>query len=489
MPAEIYLAGLPSGYELEHLARVFFPGAAVAGRYPAGKDGVLVYARAGRFRLVAGLRQGGQVALKTARLPEGEAPKTALARLLYALLRQETGLVPPWGMLTGVRPVRLLRNSLAAGGEAGAKQRLLGDYDVSPGRYALARRVTEAQAPALAENRAGDYSLYVSIPFCPSRCSYCSFVSQAIEKEAGLLEEYLQKLEEELALTAAMVKRMGLRLRTVYMGGGTPTVLSAGQMERLLACLQRGFAPEASGEYTVEAGRPDCTSYEKLQVMKAYGVGRISVNPQSMNPAVLAAIGRRHGPGEVRRCFEDARRAGFGCINMDVIAGLPGDDPASFAESLRELIEMAPENLTVHTLTLKRGSRLLAEEGRAGEEAAAMLDRAYPALQAAGYHPYYLYRQKNTQQNLENTGWTKKDYEGRYNIYIMEEVQTIISVGAGGVTKLVAGQGAQMKRVFNDKYPLEYLRNFPKVVQRKQETEELYAGILDSQEACGDRPD
>ncbi len=485
----LWVQGLASAYEIEHLARIFFSAAHPCLHYPQKREGqTLLYARCGRFRLAAGLRYGGRLWLHCEKRAAGQGEdKARLARMLYALLKEATGLRPPWGMLTGVRPVRLMRKNLAAGGEGLCEETLLGFYDVSAPKYALAREVLRQQEGLLQGGGAKDYSLYVSIPFCPTRCSYCSFVSKSIEKEANLLPLYLEKLGQELSTTACIAKEMGLVLRSIYVGGGTPTVLSAAQLAQLLRWLNQNFAQGGLREFTVEAGRPDCTTLEKLQVLKEYGVNRVSVNPQSMNETVLMAIGRKHTAGDILRCVEDARKAGLPCVNMDVIAGLPADTPLSFADSFARLLALQPENITVHTLTLKKGSQL-AGAGQGGEEtagkaAAQMVEAAYPALWAAGYRPYYLYRQKNTPANLENTGWTKPGFGGYYNSMIMEEVQTIVSVGAGGVTKLVAGGGAKIKRLFNDKYPLEYVKHFEKALARKEEMREIYAGILDTETA------
>ena len=479
--AGIVVKGLRSGYEIENLVRMFYPFSTPCGGKDARKQDVLVYARATGSRLAAGYRDKNGCRVKTEKRPED--PKKSdllLARCVYDLLREVTGVCLPWGMLTGVRPVRLLRKRTQQMGAEDARRLLTEDYDVGLPRIQLLEKIAKRQEPVLQSCAPADFSLYISIPFCPSRCSYCSFVSQSIEREAALIDPYLDHLDRELALTAEMVKKRGLRLRTVYMGGGTPTVLTTKQLHRVLGSVRQHFEGPAD-EYTVEAGRPDCTSYEKLKILKEYGVGRISINPQSMSDDTLAAIGRRHSAADVLRCYEDACKAGHERINMDLIAGLPGDSAQSFCHSLELLGTLAPANLTVHTLTLKRGSQLLKKGEWPASEAREMLEKAYPFLEELGYQPYYLYRQKGTPGNLENTGWTKPGAEGLYNIFIMEEVQSILSVGAGGVTKLVADGGALIKRYYNDKYPLEYLRQFEKVFRQKKEVEDMYASILDPQ--------
>lgn len=479
---DIQIKGLPSGYEVEHLARVFFPEAGL--RTTHSTKGTLLYTRAGKGRLAAGCRLGGRCVVRLAPLPQGETSvKRALSRLLYDLLREVTGLRPPWGMLTGVRPIRLTRNTLAAGGEAGAEQVLRDGYDVSGEKYRLAREIVGRQAPLLAASPPHSYNLYLSIPFCPSRCSYCSFVSQTIGRELGLIDEYLTCLEEELAATASAAAEAGLVLETIYIGGGTPTSLDARQLERLLRAVATHFDTGTAREYTVEAGRPDCTDAEKLRILKAHGVTRISINPQSFSQSVLRAIGRAHTAADILRCYEDARRAGHDFINMDLIAGLPGDDAAGFAASLSQALSLVPENITLHTLTLKRGTDLTqqGEARREGSGAGEMLAEAYPRLAGAGYGPYYLYRQKSTVENLENTGWALPAREGLYNILMMEETRPVLAAGAGACTKLVAGEGRFIKRLYNHKYPGDYIGNFPSVIAKKKGVAAFYARYLDPQ--------
>ncbi|MDL2293251.1 coproporphyrinogen dehydrogenase HemZ [Ruminococcaceae bacterium OttesenSCG-928-D13] len=507
MPPEslpgILVKGLSSGYEVEHLVRVFFPGAKPVGASardeaePTGRipKGPLVYARAGRRQLAAGLRLGGRVAVRRAPLNaatagDEKALKLTLCRLLYDLLKDETGLRPPWGLLTGVRPLSLLRKQCAAGGEAVAEAHFLQKCDVSREKYDLACRIADTQRPFLEQNAPPGYSLYVSIPFCPTRCAYCSFVSKTIAREGHLIGPYLEKLELELAETAKAAKENGLELRTIYIGGGTPTALDEAQLDTLLAAVARHFDTRAVTEYTVEAGRPDCTSPAKLALLRQYGVGRVSINPQSMRDEVLRAIGRSHNAQDIRNCYAEAQKLGFDAINMDLIAGLPGDDIAGFIETLDEVIALAPGNLTLHTLTLKRASDLAQQRADDSSSPAAMLKAAYPKMAAAGYHPYYLYRQKSTLENLENTGWTKPGLEGVYNICIMEEVHSILAVGAGAVTKLVAGgPETAIKRLYNHKFPADYLAGHETVLERKRGVKDFYAGNLDSQTPGGDRAD
>lgn len=489
---QLFLGGLPSTYEAEHTARIFFADAQLSPRWPARRtapDALTV--RLARTRLVCGLRRGGTCLVRCTARPAGDGKtlEYALCRFLFLFLREATGKQPPWGMLTGVRPVRLVHERRAAGfSDADTRTWLREQYFVSDAKFALARAVADVQEPVMracaAVPRA--YSLYIGIPFCPSRCSYCSFVSRTTAESGALIEPYVEALCRELADIAETARRNRLSLQSIYIGGGTPTSLTAAQLRRLMAAVRANFPADAAAEYTVEAGRPDCTTPEKLAVLKEGGATRISINPQTLSDEVLHNIGRRHTAQDILDCFAAARAAGHGNINMDLIAGLPGDTVAGFRRSLAGVLALAPENITVHTLTLKRASNLVIEHAAADyDDVAAMVDAAQEALLAAGYAPYYLYRQKGTLGNLENTGYTKPGFTGLYNVYIMEELHTILSAGAGGSTKLVA-PGGQIQRIFNYKYPLEYLQGFDVVRARKQGVDDFYGKFfdLDSETSC-----
>ena len=378
---------------------------------------------------------------------------------------------PVWGSLTGVRPAKLARGLIERGMSRGeAAQYLREHFHVSPARTALTIR---AAATAMGLDRAigpDDISLYVGIPFCPSRCYYCSFVSSTTAQSGHLIEPYLDTLCREIEETAVLVREAGKRVQSVYIGGGTPTTLDEKQLSRLLAALEKSFDFSALREYTVEAGRPDTITPEKLAALRAAGVGRVSINPQSMEDTVLAAIGRRHSAGDVLRAYEEARRAGFDAINMDVIAGLTGDTADSFARTIDTLIGLTPENITVHTLAIKRGADLTDKAAATAQRdtVSRMLDGAAQALQTAGYGPYYLYRQKFTAGGFENVGWCKPDTECFYNVTMMEELQTILSLGAGGVSKRVERATGWIERTNNPKYPLEYIRAADRLADGKR---------------------
>lgn len=367
------------------------------------------------------------------------------------------GISPAWGSLTGVRPSKVALSLIREGGKKRAEKELQELYCVTPARARLAIEAADAGIRAAAELEPNDISLYVGIPFCPTRCAYCSFVAQSVEKSFSLVEPYLEALFDEITAAGQLVRELGLNVKSFYMGGGTPTTLTADQMDRLLTKLEQNFDFGGLAELTIEAGRPDTIDEEKLRVLRAHNTTRVSINPQTMEDNVLAAIGRRHTADDIRRAMEQVRAANFPHVNMDLIAGLPEDTPEGFARSLDEVILMGADNITVHTLSLKKGSRIMLEGSRipGADEVAQMLDYADPTLRKHGFAPYYLYRQKYMSGSFENVGWTKPGGTGLYNIYIMEELHSILSLGAGGSTKMVGG--GQIRRAFNAKYPREYI--------------------------------
>lgn len=474
---QIVLRGAAAGYEAEHTARIFFPGAEKAAEIPETGDFVLAASHEKTDFVL--LRQGDSLCWRGALRPADTNGEYALCTLLYGLLKQQTGQNPPWGMMTGVRPVRIIHDLRAMGAtEAEIEDRFLGHFACTPEKFALARGIADLQRPVLENADPMDCSVYAGIPFCPTRCSYCSFVSRTVGDKAtrALVQPYVDKLCEELTAIRRTADRCGLRIRTFYIGGGTPTSLSAAQLEQLMGHIARTFDLASLEEYTVEAGRPDCTDAEKLRIIKQYGATRISINPQTFSDEVLRNIGRRHTAQDILDCFAQARAAGHENINMDLIAGLPGDTVDGFTHSLKQAIALNPENITVHTLTLKRASNLVVEHRAAAyDDVAAMLAQG-DLLWQAGYRPYYLYRQKGTLQNLENIGWAKPGKECLYNIYIMEEVHTILSAGAAGSTKLVipGKRHGKIERIFNFKYPTEYIDRFDEVLARKRGVEEFY---------------
>ena len=400
-----------------------------------------------------------------------------LAVMLFESLSKATGKKPAFGIMTGVRPAKYAANLISSGMSPDEAQVFLTEHSLVSEKKAELVRITAENGMRLGEKvRDRGYSLYISIPFCPSRCSYCSFVSKSTEKERKLIKPYLDALCEELKYTAEITKSLGLVMQTVYVGGGTPTVLNSEELEQLTQTISRYFGSPADDEYCVEAGRPDTISREKLVVLKKAGVNRISINPQTGNDIVLQKVGRRHTSSQIEEGFKLAREVGFDNINADFIAGLPGDDIESFKKSMSwALNDLMPESITVHALTLKRASRMReSQEEIFSSDAPMMVDYAEKVLIEAGYIPYYMYRQKGTIESLENTGYAKPGYECLYNLFIMDEVQSIIACGAGAVTKLMDPKSNLIERVFDLKYPQEYLDRFDEMLERKRYIEEFY---------------
>ena len=400
------------------------------------------------------------------RLEKSKADDVRLRRRIlqqsYFLAATEVrGITPPWGALAGVRPTKLSTQHIQNGGTEASADRMLRDiYYVTPQRRKLCIDCSRHTLEAAGHLREKDLSVYIGIPFCPTRCAYCSFVSQSIEKFGKFLEPYLDALIKEIEYTGKLLKQSGWIIRSLYMGGGTPTTLNSKQMKRLMDAINAHFDLSQCLEFTVEGGRPDTLDLEKLQVIRDGGADRMSINPQTMSDDVLRRIGRSHDTAQIYKAYEDAVKAGFEGINMDLIAGLPGDTVESFLHSVHQVIALDPSNITVHTLALKKAAALYQQRPDlpSGEEVAEMLDRTERALRQAGYEPYYLYRQKYMSGSFENVGWCIPGAEGLYNIYIMEELHSILSLGAGGSTKMVDAKRNHIERVFHAKFPTEYIQ-------------------------------
>ena len=383
----------------------------------------------------------------------------AIARCFFLAAQNATGVAPPWGMLTGVRPDKPAIRALANGtSPEQTKAMLETDYFVTPERASLALETGTVALTASQKLEPKDIGLYIGIPFCPTRCAYCSFVSHSVERSFSLVPPYVDALIQEIQSGGAMVREQGLRCRAFYMGGGTPTTLTAEQMDRVLSAFESSFDLDSCEEITVEAGRPDTITPEKLEVLKKHGVTRVSVNPQTMEDHVLRAIGRHHTAQDIEAAMKLVAKYNFPHVNMDLIAGLPEDTPEGFRRSLDRCLAFGTDNVTIHTLALKKGSRILMEGLSIPnpEAVGAMLDYASPQLRSAGYTPYYLYRQKYMSGSFENIGWCRPGAECWYNVYIMSELCSILSFGAGGSTKMVEYGTNHIERVFNLKYPKEY---------------------------------
>ena len=489
---DIFLLNNDYKYAAEQMMLMLFPDERPV--YPAsdlrseGRRVVTLELRPGKTYTTAichlledGTGARGYVRIRTDRLcDEIERPRLEQRLLKLAFYRAAIALgvpKPEWGCLTGVRPAKLLAGLIRRDGlsEAAAVRMLTDTFDVSKERASLALAAERAAAKAEATLAPEDVCLYIGIPYCPTRCAYCSFVSVDAPKLLKSIPDYLDALEQEMRATAAAVKAAGRRIVAVYVGGGTPTTLTAPQLDRLLADTKACFDLSACREFSVEAGRPDTVTEEKLAVLVSHGVDRVSVNPQTMSDAVLEAIGRHHTVAEVREAVAMVKKFPQLAFNMDLIAGLPGDTPETFDETVREVIALGAENITVHTLALKKGSRFLTE-GTAlpdGKAVGEMLSAARERLEAAGYAPYYLYRQKFMSGSFENVGWTKPGYENLYNICIMEELCGILAVGAGGSTKLTA-PGGIVKRLMAPKYPREYMDRIAQTCAEKDEIVRFY---------------
>lgn len=412
-----------------------------------------------------------------ARLSREMQCKTAAGGAMLLAGQQYSGAVPPWGMLTGVRPVSMVLNMLEGGMTPDeAVQRLCAEFFCQESKARLAVRTASSTRPLITADVRNMCSVYIAIPFCPSRCAYCSFVSFTSQRLLSLIPEYLTALCAQIRSVFDTIQRLGLKVASVYIGGGTPTILNAAQLDTLLATIGDCLDVSSVQEFTLEAGRPDTIDSEKLAIAVRRGVTRISVNTQTLNDTILSAVGRRHTAADFYRAYQTARDSGIRDINVDLIAGLPGEERGSFLNSLEKVLALAPENLTVHTFYVKRGASITKTDReiyrmRDGETALAVETSAMMA-QNAGYEPYYLYRQKNTAANLENTGYALPGHSCLYNIYMMEEIHSIFGAGASAMTKLVSPNTDKKNilRICEKKYPYEYLAG--ESVQKK--AEQLY---------------
>lgn len=466
-------------FELENLTRLFFPNEKITVIrdfsepqppyiYTEVSDKITISVNIGSFNK-------SETAVKKLADDDNELVS---AQLLYKLLCDFTGLTQPWGILTGVRPVKLLRRLAEESSEEQAVKKFEKDFFVSNEKIALSRETEHNERNILELSKPESFSLYVGIPFCPSRCSYCSFVMASIERAEKLIEPYTKLLCEEIKRTAEIANKLGLRLETVYFGGGTPTTLSAEQLDTVLGTVNNSFDMSTCREFTVEAGRPDTIDIAKLFALKENKVDRISINPQTVNDEVLKTIGRKHTAQQFFDAFELARKCGFDNINTDLIAGLPTDTPESFKNSLDSIVRLNAECITVHTLCMKRASRLTTEgvtlDLQQARDAREMLAYTQNILGQNEYIPYYMYRQSRMVGNLENVGWSKRGFESLYNVYVMDETHTILACGSGGVTKLKRNNPDYLERIFNFKYPYEYIDRFDELIQRKSGIMQFY---------------
>lgn len=480
----VVLIGNSFKYEVESTLKLFFRtdrfafSDNIADAY--GDDYVIAGVENG-IRIYTDIMLGGELSHADRTLPPQTVSAVCeheLCRLIFHILSEKTGIYPPWGLMTGIRPVKRVIDLISKGmSKEEVFEALSRKYEIIPEKLELAYSTAVNQLPILKKIDTSAVSLYVSIPFCPTRCSYCSFVSHSMDSAIKLMPQYVEALCRELEITAELVKKFGTKIDTIYFGGGTPTSISAAELQTIMECVAKNFDLDSVREYSVEAGRPDTITEEKLHVIKELGAQRISVNPQTLNDDVLRVIGRKHSGSDFLRSFELARKMGFTNINTDLIAGLPTESAESFRNTLDRIIELDPESITVHTLTIKRAASLFAEGSEyVSNPAAEMVDYSVQRLMESGYLPYYMYRQKNTLDNLENVGYAKKGFENWYNVFIMDETQTILGAGCAASTKLVYPDG-RIERIHNYKFPYEYINRFDQLMEKKKEAEECLKKI------------
>ncbi|MBQ3063197.1 MAG: coproporphyrinogen dehydrogenase HemZ [Clostridia bacterium] len=472
---KLHIEGNINAYYVQTLVMIFFPGE----KFSEDEND----AHKLSLRLVEGelevsafvtLTCQGKTASAEATMPRREdmtADRLKKIVIGHAVLNAAGELLhyrPSWGMLTGVRPSKVATELLLLGkSKSRVKRTLAADYLVIPKKAALATEVALLEQQIIGTPDKRDCSVYISIPFCPTRCTYCSFVSYTSKRLLSLIPAYLELLKREVAAKLALIRELGLRVKTVYIGGGTPTILTAPQLRELLETVRAGLDVSTLEEYTLESGRPDTIDAEKMAIAKAYGVTRVCVNPQTLCDEVLRGVGRGHNSEDFYRAYTIARESGIKCINTDLIVGLPADTFTTFSATFDEILRLDPENITVHTFCVKKAAEILRQDNRVynlrGGDAGKCVDYSQIRAADAGYRPYYMYRQKNMVGNFENVGFAKEGTEGLYNIYMMEEVHSIFAAGAGAVTKLVnyaapeSGKKSVITRLFNAKYPYEYL--------------------------------
>ncbi len=477
-----YLDDLRFKYELEKLARTVLP----FEKFTFTENEQDLSGDVGYIKILSITSLQAEIKVD-GKLETREAEKTTddfnqnelqLALMLFDCIYKISGYRSPWGILTGIRPAKLLGKLIVSDGVDAATDYFKNTFLVSSEKTKLCLECNRSERAIVERSTPDSFSLYISVPFCPSRCNYCSFVSHSVEQAKVLIPQYVELLCEEIKETAVIAKNLNLKLKTVYIGGGTPTTLSAEQLSKVLDTVRVSFDLSYLEEYTVEAGRPDTVTKDKLLAIKNGGATRISINPQTMNDEVLKNIGRRHTVFQMGEAFNLARECGFDNINCDLIAGLSGDTYESFCNSVDEIIRLNPENVTVHSLSMKRASNLTKSQTvfdlEEGETAAKMVDYARHKLAEHGINPYYMYRQSKTVGNLENVGYAKSGLECLYNVYIMDETHTILACGASAVTKLREPNGDNIERIFNYKYPYEYIEHFDDMLTRKKKVYEFY---------------
>lgn len=478
----VILIGNSFKYEIESTLKIFFPTEKF--QFSDSIDNAIgdnfVVAGAEQGRIFTDIKINGQLFHNEKNISNNDTKyiEHELCRLIYHILKNALKITPAWGIMTGIRPVKKVTELIEQGKNFSEIEKILIDkYELSSEKFKLAYDTAINQLPIIRKINRRAVSLYISIPFCPSRCSYCSFVSHSIESAKKLIPDYIECLCRELEIIGNIIKETNTPIDTVYFGGGTPTAIPADDIRTIMECVRNNFDLDKIREYSFEAGRPDTITEEKLNVIKEYGANRISINPQTLNDDVLKVIGRRHSGEDALKAFELARKIGFNNINTDLIAGLPTETVESFRNTLDKIVDLSPESITVHTLTLKRAANLFMQGNEnITNPASEMVDYSIKKLMDNNYYPYYMYRQKNTVDNLENVGYSKKGFESYYNIYIMDETQTIIGAGCAASTKLVYPDN-KITRIHNYKFPYEYIGNFEQLMTKKKEITECLKKI------------
>lgn len=485
----IYIDNHKFHYEIENLCRLFFPNSKfkiIKDEKPQQEEEFIytnIYLEDNNAVINAKVRLFERVEEKYTQVSVNDSDfenecERQLAIILFEILTDITGIKPPWGILTGIRPVKLMRKLVKEKGLNETIEYFKRVFKVSEEKTNLCFETMLNEQKIIALSNSKSFSLYISIPFCPSRCTYCSFVSQSIEKATRLIPEYVRLLCKEIEFTAEIANELKLRLESVYIGGGTPTTLSPSEMGELINTIKKNFDMSFCKEITVEAGRSDTVTDEILSVLKYFGVSRISINPQTLNDDILKCIGRKHTAKQTIEAFNLARKYKFDNINMDLIAGLPNESYESFANSIDEICKMTPESITIHTLSMKKASTLTEKGNKLYVDdsirTSKMLKYVSKVLKDNDYIPYYLYRQSRMVGNQENVGWSKQGKECIYNVYVMDETHTILACGAGAVTKLKQPGGDYLERIFNYKFPYEYISSFDEMIKRKGQVREFY---------------
>ena len=485
----VRVEGAINKYYVQSLCMLFFPGAKFAedecesDNVPVAtvslreaETGVEAFAT---IKLGSKVKTGSRFEKYKKEYTKNRTAKIAVGIAVFEAGKRFFGSVPPWGILTGVRPAKIAAEMLDMGKTFTEVKKTLGkEYFLNPKKASLVTEIASIEKTVIDSTEENACSVYISIPFCPSRCAYCSFVSYATPRLISLIPDYLIRLASDIDRTFETIKKLDQKVVTVYIGGGTPTILDETQLEYVLSKVAEKIDVASLKEFTVEAGRPDTVTKEKLAVMAKYGVTRVSINPQTLNDAVLKQIVRKHTAEDFFRAYNIARSSDIKYINTDLIAGLPGDTFERFAKTVDDIFELRPDNVTVHTFCVKKSADILRENSdiytKDGGDTPKSVAYALVKSKNAGYIPYYIYRQKNTVGNLENVGYALPGSEGLYNIYMMEDVHSVFACGAGGVTKLISKKNQAMERFAMPKYPYEYLdmNNDPKKI------DDFYNGMV-----------